>query len=155
MRRNRLLAGAALLLAACGSEEKAADLGVNEARPAPGNVPVPAPATATPRPTPAKEDSIPAAFHGVYDATAEGCAGPSDGRLAVTARELRFHESVGSVRRVASQSPASIRVEADYQGEGERWRSSRELRLSREGAKLTISGDGTSFDRIRCPVEAL
>ncbi len=96
-------------------------------------------------------DAIPAAFHGVYDGSAEACGRPSDGRLAVTARELRFHESIGSVRAVTSESAARIRVEADYQGEGEKWRNSHQLRLSGDGSKLTISGDGTSFDRVRCP----
>lgn len=153
MRTNRVLAVAALGLAGCGSQEKAADIGVNEASASPaapaGPATVAAPAQPQRKPA-GKEDSIPAAFHGLYDASPEACGRPSDGRLTVTARELRFHESIGSVREITSESPDLIRIEADYQGEGEKWRNSHELRLSSDGSKLTISGDGTSFERVRC-----
>lgn len=152
MRANRVLAAAALLLAGCGPGERAADNGVNEtaaepdAPAGPKSVAAPAP----PRPKRYEENSIPAVFHGVYDGSTEACGRPSDGRLAVTANELRFHESIGSVREVTLESADLIRVEADYQGEGEAWRNSHALRLSKDGAKLRISGDGTSFDRVRC-----
>jgi len=132
MGRNRLLAAAALLIGGCGPGVTAAEARVR------------------PPPKPAKARSIPSAFHGVYDSSPEACVRPSDGRLAVTARELRFHESIGSVRSVVLLESGAIRVEADYQGEGERWRSSRELRLSKNGAKLSVGGDGTRFDRVRC-----
>lgn len=151
MRANGLLAAAALFLAGCGPGEITPDPGPNAARPAPvgsaGRKPA-APAPTAPKA--AVEDAIPAAFHGVYDSSPEACGRPSDGRLAVTARELRFHESIGSVRSVTPGAAGRIRVEADYQGEGERWRNSHELRLSTDGAGLTISGDGVSFDRVRC-----
>jgi hypothetical protein len=152
MRANRLLAAAALVLAACGSKEKAAEFGVNGAAASPiGPAGPTSPfAPAPPQPKPPEEDSIPAGFHGLYDASPEACGRPSDGRLTVTARELRFHESIGTVRQVTRESPGLIRIEADYQGEGEKWRNSHELRLSGDGAKLTISGDGTSFERVRC-----
>jgi hypothetical protein len=93
--------------------------------------------------------SIPAAFHGVYDRSREECARPSEYRLTVTARELRFHESIGTVREVAIEGADRVSVDADYQGEGEGWRTSQ--RLARDGDRLTISGDGTSLVRIRCP----
>ncbi|HEX8625796.1 MAG TPA: hypothetical protein VF782_12065 [Allosphingosinicella sp.] len=151
MRANRLLAAAALVLAGCGSGEKAAGVAVNAADPAPGASAGPQ-ASAAPEPKgTVEEEAIPAAFHGVYDSSRAACGRPSDGRLAVSARELRFHESIGSVRSVTAESAGRIRVEADYQGEGEKWRNSHELRLSGDGSRLTISGDGTSFERDRCP----
>jgi len=133
MEANRLLAAVLLIVADCGLDARAAEAWVR------------------PRPNPAKAASIPSAFHGVYDSSPEACTRPSDGRLTVAARELRFHESIGSVRSVTRSSSGALRAEADFQGEGERWRSSRELRLSKDGAKLSVSGDGTSFDRVRCP----
>ncbi len=157
MHENRLLGLAVLLLAACAPGEKAADNGASEvtAEPAAPAAPAQSPAPAAPALEPATEDSIPAAFHGVYDSSIEACGRRGDGRLTVSADELRFHESVGSVRSVAPTPSGAIRVEADYQGEGQSWRSSRDLLLSEDGSKLTISGDGTSMVRTRCPDEAL
>ncbi len=96
-------------------------------------------------------DSIPSAYHGVYDGSLEACARPSIERLTVSARELRFHESAGSVRSVAFGGTGAIAVEADYEGEGERWRSLRILSLAEDGAKLTVKGEGARLDRVRCP----
>jgi hypothetical protein len=149
MRANGLSAAAALLVAGCSPGEKAARIGVNEASTAPTG-PSSAAAPAPPEPKRPVEAAIPAAFHGIYDSSVEACGRPSDGRLTVTALELRFHESIGSVRAVTPESSGPVRVEADYQGEGEKWRNSHELRLSGDGSKLTISGDGASFERVRC-----
>ena len=99
-------------------------------------------------------DSIPAAYHGVYDISLEACGRPSTDRLTVSARELRFHESVGSVRSVGFGGTGAIAVVADYEGEGERWRSLRILSLAENGARLTIKGEGGSLDRVRCPNRA-
>jgi hypothetical protein len=99
-------------------------------------------------------DSIPAAYHGVYEGSLQACARPSDRRLTVSARELRFHESVGSVRSVGFGGSDAIAVEADYKGEGQSWRSLRILKLAENGAKLSVKGEGESLDRVRCPAGA-
>lgn len=150
MRDYRLLAAAALLLAGCGADETVAGNGANAVAALPASIPPPR-AVPVPAPKPVKGDKIPAAFHGVYDSSDEACGRPSDGRLTVSAGELRFHESVGSVLGVIADPSGAIRVEADYQGEGERWRSSRELLLWADGTRLTITGDGTRMVRVRCP----
>jgi hypothetical protein len=160
MRANRLLAAAALLLAGCAPEEQTQGNSGNAAAAAPAApaaVPTPSSPAPAPKPAtePARKDAIPAAFHGVYDSSVEACGRPSDGRLTVSADELRFHESIGSVRSVVPSRSGAIRVEADYRGEGESWRSGRDLLLSADGSKLTIGGDGTSMVRTRCPDGAL
>jgi hypothetical protein len=94
---------------------------------------------------------LPASFHGIYDASREACAASSQERLRVEGGELRFHESSGKVVTVTAHGPRRLSVVADYQGEGESWRSTRELELSDDGATLTISGDGTRLVRVRCP----
>lgn len=110
------------------------------------------PASDTPTHPHTSVDSIPAAYRGVYDASLEACARPSDQRLTVSARELRFHESVGTVRSVSYGGGfGAIAVEADYEGEGERWRNLRILTLTENGARLTVKGEGTSLTRVRCP----
>ena len=150
--RSTMIPIVAALLAACGPSEP-----VNRSE----AVIVPPPVAATPNgaaappaPAPASDKpsaAIPAPFHGVYDASREACGRPSDGRLTVTAGALRFHESIGTVRKVTAAGADAVTVEADYQGEGESWRNVRELRLGEGGDSLAISGDGTTFVRVRCP----
>ncbi len=99
MRSFAPIAAAALVLAACGRE-------------APGN-------DAAPAPSPdAEAEGIPALFHGTYAADAAACGRPDDSRLAVSATELRFHESIGTVREVAAEAPRRIRVASGFEGEG-------------------------------------
>ena len=157
MTRYFMLAAAAAVLAACGSDGAG---GVNEAgEPAPANAAAPPPAkeaaassdpgnalSAEPRPL----QAIPPAFHGVYDADRNACAGPSEYRLTVTAAEMRFHESIATVRSVVADGADTIRVAADYQGEGESWSNVRTLRLTDGGMTLTLTGEGTSLRRARC-----
>jgi hypothetical protein len=148
MRTTWLTGTAVLLLAGCASGEsgRTAAGKIDEAPPAQlGSAPPRAP-------HPHEQwDSIPAPYHGVFDGSIEACARPSDRRLTVSARALRFHESVGTVRSVGFGGSGAIAVEADYEGEGERWRNLRILSLSENGSRLTIKGDGDSLDRIRCP----
>lgn len=145
---------AAALAGGCGPAETDREAPARVA--APVTVSAEAPANAVdPAPPPAGTGkTIPAALLGTYDASIEACGKPSDGRLTVSPTELRFHESIGTVRQVSAAGAGSVRVEADYQGEGQSWRNAHELRLADGGASLTVSGDGTSFTRVRCPAEA-
>ena len=154
MRSYRFLLAAGLL-AGCEMREAGIDNAADGSAASPAVPPgeSAAPVTAPPPlpATPAASDSIPAAFLGVYDGSREACGRPSDERLSVAPRELRFHESIGTVRGVTVAGADAVNVEADYQGEGESWRSVRELRLSDGGSTLSISGDGTRLARVRCP----
>lgn len=136
------------LLASCGGpaepeNEAGGVTAANEAA-APANAPAESPA-----PAPVVAEGIPEAFRGIYDENEESCRRPSEYRLTVGAGELRFHESIGTVRRVKVESPTRIEVLADYQGEGESWQNLRTLEL--DGKRLTISGEGTEIVRLRCP----
>jgi hypothetical protein len=155
MRANALIpAIAALLAAGCGGEgarNEAATNQTGQSPETPAPAPSPPPGQSPPSAPPTAGAAIPAPFHGEYDASVEACSRPSDGRLVVTSTELRFHESIGSLRRSAGKGASEVEVEADFQGEGETWRSVRTLILSDGGETLTISGDDTSFVRVRCP----
>ena len=70
--------------------------------------------------------------------------------MEVGADEIRFHESIGKIRKVTILAPDRISVEADYQGEGESWSNVRELSLSDGGATLAVTGEGTNIVRHRC-----
>jgi hypothetical protein len=144
---------AAILLASCDAPSDRNQAAAPPLQPGSSSgdaAPGPAPPPATkPAPAPVRADAIPAAFHGVYDESREACARPSQYRMTIGAREIDYHESIGTVRAVTIAGPADAVVEADYQGEGESWRSSRRLAL--DGDRLTISGDGTEAVRVRCP----
>ncbi len=142
---------AALAVAGCGAAETPQSSNGTDSPPAAAAAAEPANAGRPAPPPPATGKTIPAALLGVYDASLEACGRASDGRLTVSATELRFHESIGTVRRVTATGADSVAVEADYQGEGESWRSLRELKLGDGGATLTVSGDGSRFERVRCP----
>jgi len=149
---------AALLLASCGApaenqtanesvliDANAVEAGVNGAA-------APPPAFANEaEPADTVAATIPEAFQGDYDEKAESCGRPSEYKLKVSAGELRFHESIGTVRSVKVEAPDRIEVFADYQGEGESWQNVRTLRLDDEGRRLTVSGEGTEMVRVRCP----
>ena len=148
MRSLALVGMVAVLIAGCASEESrpAAAGTVDDAHAHHG-----APSASGPQHPHSDSPVIPAAYHGVYDGSLEACGRPSDQRLTVSARELRFHESVGTVRSVAWGGTGAIAVEADYEGEGERWRNLRILSLAENGAKLSVKGEGDSLVRVRCP----
>ena len=160
----RLLLAAVAAVAACASPES-----TPQDQPA---SPAAAPATAEPQatgqptsPSPGSASAaganasqaatvIPPIFHGTYDASRDACDGPSEYRLEVSPAALRFHESIGTVRSIAVEGERRILVVGDYQGEGESWSNSRRLELSGDGATLSISGEGTSLVRVRCPAPA-
>ncbi len=156
MTRMLMLAAATAMIAACGRDdgghvENAGEPGSNSAAPPPAASQAAAPeAPSPPPPAPGEAQAIPPAFQGVFDAPRDACAGPSEYRLTVAPGELRFHESIGTVRSVTGDGPDAIRVTADYQGEGESWTNVRTLRLSDGGMTLTITGEGTSLTRYRC-----
>lgn len=93
---------------------------------------------------------IPRAFRGIYDASLEACGRPSEDRLVVGPRELRFHESIGAVRQVRVDSEAAIQLTADFEGEGERWTAVHRVELGGGGERLTVVGEGTRLTRVRC-----
>lgn len=138
------------VLAACDSAADRNEAGAPPLQPGSSSGD-PSPATAAPAEGPAAAaPTIPDAFHGVYDQSKEGCVRPSEYRLTVSANELRFHESIGTVRAVTATSATELSVDSDYQGEGETWRNRRRLVL--DGDRLTVSGEGASIVRIRCAV---
>jgi hypothetical protein len=104
-----------------------------------------------PEPKQASAAAVPDAYHGTWEETPADCDAPSELRLRISAGELRFYESIGTVTAVAPVESNVISVTADFQGEGESWSAVRELRLFDAGASLTVTGDGEMQTRVRCP----
>jgi len=109
-----------------------------------GAPPAPAastPAAATPAPAPSPSlapdtpvaNTIPARFHGVWDAEGGSCDRWSDARLEISAHEIAFYESRGSVLEVREGKDGAARVVLAMRGEGEEWEM---------GLTLTVTGAG-------------
>jgi len=96
---------------------------------------------------------VPEAFHGTWDKDRKACKeAAGEMRLVVGPDTLRYHESEALVRRVELlERKKEIDVTAEYRGEGQVWQNERRLKLSRSGDELTVSGDGSSVVRRRCP----
>lgn len=105
-------------------------------------------------PAPSQTAAIPAAFHGTFAASPAACTGQDESRLIVADRALRFYESEARVTSVAIEGPRTVRVAADYRGEGESWNETRTLSLSPDGSRLTVTARGSQSERLRCPAQS-
>ncbi len=74
----------------------------------------------------------------------------ADLELTVTPKTLIFHESVGTVTKVAPGPGERVRVTAAFTGEGDSWTRKVELRPSANGKELTMINDGAAVTRKRC-----
>jgi hypothetical protein len=101
---------------------------------------------------------IPQSFWGEFNEQVADCGtGNNDSRLRVSWDRLHFYESVGGLREFPRNSDGSIIVVAEQSGEGQRWTSIYQLRLSADGSRLTVIHPQTSETeqtetvRLRCP----
>jgi hypothetical protein len=103
---------------------------------------------------------IPAKFHGRYYASLALCnkAQPdSDMHLLISATNMGFYASKGTVKSVLTNKDGSITVLAAYEGEGESWHDMDRLSLSADGKTLTVTSPAETeleqmdINRVRCP----
>jgi hypothetical protein len=175
-RMRLLFALPLLLLAACGEKgggnpgmstnivDERASYDVSNETPAqdetlaPGNAEQPAmpanaaaPAASEPMAASSPAGAIPAALQGSWTGLTDQCGDRSaELELKVTPSSLIFHESVGTVKGVATGTGGKVRVEAAFTGEGDSWTKKLELRPSANGRELTIINDGAAVTRKRC-----
>jgi hypothetical protein len=96
--------------------------------------------------------ALPAAFQGRWEEDVKSCGDPASTTwLRLTAGELRFHESSGTIKAVTVYSPLDVAVTADWEGEGERWTRTLRLLLSPDQTVLTDPSEKGGFSRRRCP----
>lgn len=94
--------------------------------------------------------AVPAAFQGVWAATEDDCAKPSESRLTVAANTLTFYESRGPVGLVEASGPDEILIHIPLTGEGEKSERTFRYRLINDGSGLFDVRSGLT--RIRCAV---
>jgi hypothetical protein len=95
--------------------------------------------------------TIPAQFHGKWDANAAACAAPvSDMRQYIGADGMRFGDAVGTARRVIKRDIRSATILTSFLSDGDPWEGKVRLSLSPMGEQLTMQANGTSTIRQRC-----
>lgn len=100
---------------------------------------------------PSPDGLVPAALQGNWTGMSDRCGDRAAAlELAVRPDSLIFHESVGTVRAVATGEDGATRVTAAFTGEGESWSRTLTFRPSADGRTLTIVNDGAATTRKRC-----
>jgi len=104
---------------------------------------------------PDDERTIPAKFHGEWNENLTDCGtGNNDSSLTITATEMHFYESDGTVRGAFMRGPYEILIVLDMSGEGSSWMSSFQYTLAGNGQYLSArNDDGSLFVRYRCPAK--
>ena len=120
-----------LALAACGGEPQQ-----DTPDPATTAAAMPEPA-ASPEPTLAA-NTIPARFHGVWDAETGTCDPASDLRLEIGAQTIGFYESQGTVTAADASDPDVVSIQLAMEGEGDKWTQAMDLALEGEGADAVL-----------------
>ena len=115
-------------------------------------------ATATPQSSPLFE--LPREFWGEYNEKLSDCGtGNNDSRLRISWNTVRFYESTGEIRELLRQDDGSIVISAEHEGEGQKWLSLYQLKLSPDGQSLTVTNPQTvemeqlAANRLRCSAE--
>ena len=150
------LAASLLALAACGGKAPQ-----EEAAPAPEPAATEAAAVAEPPAGESEPGTIPAAFHGVWDAETGTCNPASDLRMEIGPRAITFYESHGTVTAANPIDASSVDITLAMTGEGESWTDTMRLLVSGTGpdAVLAVQRDepagqratGLIIQRKRCP----
>ena len=132
----------AILVAVAGCDSSPTE---TESPPAPGTAETAAPAppeTASPSPA---ASTIPAVIQGRWGLVAADCEPGRDdakGLLTISANELDFYESVGTLDDVKELGETRIRADFDFVGEGQEWERDVTLEAREGGTVLIRREDG-------------
>ncbi len=94
---------------------------------------------------PAVASTIPAAMHGRWGLVPKDCtstAGDAKGLLVVSAKQMKFYESVARLAKVKSSGEETIRATFGYSGEGQSWTQDVDLNLTAGGKTLVRQDHG-------------
>lgn len=79
------------------------------------------------------QNAIPSALHGRWALKPDDCAqagGLATGVLTITAKSMRFYETVAEPAKVLQQTPTLIRAQFAFSGEGVSWDREQSLELT-------------------------
>jgi hypothetical protein len=98
-------------------------------------------------------NTIPAAFHGLWEENIDDCANVESGtRIVVQATSISYFEEGDAVVSVTPRGPDRIDLVVDYENYDGSERLNRTLSLSDAGETLTFSyPDGAAYVNHRCP----
>lgn len=101
------------------------------------------------------ERAIPSKFHGEWNENLTDCGtGNNESSLTITATEMHFYESDGTVRGAFMRGAYEILIVLDMSGLGNSWMTSFQYTLAGNGQYLSSrNDDGTLFVRYRCPAK--
>ena len=104
---------------------------------------------------------IPRDYWGEYNEVVADCGtGNNDSRLRISWDRIHFYESVGEITGLLRQNDGTLVIVAEHSGEGQKWQSVYQLRLSQDRQRLTVIHPQTvemgqySSERTRCPTAA-
>jgi hypothetical protein len=102
----------------------------------------------------AQRDVIPDQFLGVWAASSKSCPMPEDDLLRIGAGRVDFHERTGKVVAVHALGELRVELELEMSGEGDTWRETLKLTLSRDRRTLTDIESSEKpkyhYSRVRC-----
>ena len=151
--KHLVLVLAMTAMAACNAEhaDDATPPSADATSPTADTAPPPSSDGTTATPSPHDSDAtIPLAFQGDWAANAAACASAGhESRLSIGSDHIRFQESSGTIKSVAS-GPTDITIVAILTGEGETREATYRFRLSADGTTLADLGSGTGMVRRRC-----
>lgn len=130
------------LLTACGQQADTPDAGGEAAPPVASSTPA---------------NTVPARFHGAWDADTGTCDPASDRRLEIAANTIEFYESQGAVTAVSDTRDGSTIIDLAIEGEGEQWNRAMVLKVTGEGDGQRLNlrekgyADYESLTLKRCP----
>ena len=105
-------------------------------------------------PTPVTLDAIPASFRGYWDSSDDarlGCTDLSDGMMYVTGNEISFYEATFEPETITQVSSNEIASKGVFNELGDTSNESYRLKLSKDGKRLTLDGDGFDpFEYRKC-----
>ena len=153
MMRHALPVAALAALAACNGDaaEKSAGEATETGSPAPEDV---TSDEAEAKATPATLEAIPERFRGYWDGSNDArlaCTDLSDGMMYVAGKEISFYEASFEPRTITQPSPNEIASKGVFNELGDTSNESYRLKLSKDGKRLTLDGDGFDpFEYRKC-----
>jgi hypothetical protein len=138
MNRIRFVLPALLGLAACDNGTQGAGTTAAEAA-ADGDLAANSSVAPAPSPPAPASTELPTALRGRWGLVPADCTstrGDAKGLLTVSANELRFYESVGTLGTITESAPTRIRAAFDFEGEGMTWQRDMVLDVQDDGATL-------------------